>query len=367
MQGPRRWDVFCRVIDNFGDVGVCWRLAADLAARGEHVRLWADDLAALAWMAPQGASGVQVRPWSEAEREGHGGAEPGDVVVEAFACDPPASFVATMAGRARPPVWINLEYLSAEDWVERCHALPSPQSVGPGRGLTKWFFHPGFTPATGGLLREPGLMDRRAGFEAARWRSAHGLSLREGERLAVLFCYDNPALPGLLEALADAPTLLALTPGPAQQQMRGRACPAGVRTVELPWFSQTEFDHLLWSADLNIVRGEDSLVRALWAGKPFVWQLYPQHDRVHQAKMAAFLDRWKALGGLEGSPMAAIEPALSRLWTAWNGGAPTPVPPPALPSWPAWTAAARMARAALLHQTDLVTRLIDFVHLQSRV
>jgi hypothetical protein len=21
------WDIFCRVIDNFGDIGVCWRLA----------------------------------------------------------------------------------------------------------------------------------------------------------------------------------------------------------------------------------------------------------------------------------------------------------------------------------------------------
>ena len=30
------WDLFCRVIDNHGDLGVCWRLARDLAARGER-------------------------------------------------------------------------------------------------------------------------------------------------------------------------------------------------------------------------------------------------------------------------------------------------------------------------------------------
>ena len=57
----RSWDIFCQVIDNFGDIGVCWRLAADLAARGHQVRLWVDDASALHWMAPQGAAGVEVR------------------------------------------------------------------------------------------------------------------------------------------------------------------------------------------------------------------------------------------------------------------------------------------------------------------
>jgi uncharacterized repeat protein (TIGR03837 family) len=108
-----QWDLFCRVIDNFGDIGVCWRLAADLAGRGEAVRLWTDDAGALAWMAPQGAPGVQVCAWPA---DGAAVAEPGEVVIEAFGCALPPPFVAAMAARAaraRPPVWINLEYLSA--------------------------------------------------------------------------------------------------------------------------------------------------------------------------------------------------------------------------------------------------------------
>jgi len=56
------WDLFCRVVDNFGDIGVCWRLAADLATRGDAVRLWCDDASALAWMAPDGAPGVDGLP-----------------------------------------------------------------------------------------------------------------------------------------------------------------------------------------------------------------------------------------------------------------------------------------------------------------
>ena len=117
------WDVYCRVVDNLGDAGVCRRLAADLAARGEQVRLVIDDAAPLTFMAPAGAVGVDVLAWP-------GPAEPGDVVIEAFGCDPPPETVAAMARRPTPPLWINLEYLSADADVERSHGLPSPQRNG---------------------------------------------------------------------------------------------------------------------------------------------------------------------------------------------------------------------------------------------
>ncbi|MBC7940860.1 MAG: elongation factor P maturation arginine rhamnosyltransferase EarP, partial [Chitinophagaceae bacterium] len=201
-----RWDLFCRVVDNFGDIGVCWRLACALAAQGQAVRLFCDDTSALTWMAPAGHGGVQVLAWP-ADDDAHW--LPGDVVVEAFGCNPPAAFVACMARRAPNPVWINLEYLSAEPYVERSHGLPSPQA----NGLTKWFFYPGFTPRTGGLLREPGLLAARAAFDRAAWLKSLDLSLQPGERLVSLFCYRNPALPALLQRLADAPTLLLATPG----------------------------------------------------------------------------------------------------------------------------------------------------------
>lgn len=329
-----RWDVFCRVIDNLGDVGVCWRLARDLAARGDTVRLWIDDASALAWMAPGGAAGVEVGAFDTA-------GEPGEVVVEAFGCDPPPAFVARMA--ARRPVWINLEYLSAEDYVERSHRLPSPQR----NGQTKWFFYPGFSARTGGLLREPGLLAERAAFDRGAWLAAHGLAPAAGERVVTLFCYDNPGIPSLLAALADRPTLLLLTPGPAQRQVT--QTPAGVRTAALPWLAQPEFDRLLWASDLNFVRGEDSLVRAVWAGVPFVWQAYPQHDGVHALKVDALLAR-----------MAA--PAdVAALWRAWNGlGA-------GWPAWPdaaGWQAATRDFRARLAALPDLGSALLDFARLK---
>jgi uncharacterized repeat protein (TIGR03837 family) len=287
----QRWDLFCRVIDNFGDVGVCWRLACDLAARGRAVRLVIDDAAALAWMAPGGAAGVEVLPWP-------GPADPAEVVIEAFGCDPPAPYVQAMA--ATRPVWINLEYLSAEPYVERSHGLPSPQRD----GQRKWFCYPGFTPRTGGLLREPELIERRAAFDREAWLAALGCAPRPGERVASLFCYDNPAIDTLMGELAAAPTLLLVPPGHAQQHATPRGA---LRVVHLPYLPQPGFDHLLWSCDINVVRGEDSLVRALWAGAPFVWHAYPQHDGAHHAKVLAMLDS------------AQLPAPAAALWRAWNG------------------------------------------------
>lgn len=336
--GGWRWDLFCRVIDNFGDIGVCWRLAADLGSRGHAVRLWVDDASALAWMAPQGAPGVRVSAFDAA---GAPEVAPGDVVVEAFGCDPPPAYVQRLSRPAEdrpdaPPVWINLEYLSAESWVERAHALPSPQ---PG-GVLKWFFFPGFTAGTGGLLREPDLLEA-----VAAWAGSDGDRVaRAGTTgpIASVFCYDNPMLPTLAERFEGT---LWLAPGAAQSV-------TGPRAQALGWTDQAGFDRRLWSSDLNFVRGEDSLVRALWAGRPFVWHIYPQSDGVHRLKLDAFLDR--LLDGAEPGLAADVR----ALWWAWNGFGPWPARWPDLPAWGGLCRDFRARQAAL---PDLVTQLSSFV------
>ncbi|WP_047194538.1 elongation factor P maturation arginine rhamnosyltransferase EarP [Caldimonas brevitalea] len=351
------WDLFCRVIDNYGDAGVCWRLAADLASRGHAVRLWIDDPAPLQWMAPAGAPGVAVQPWPQS-----GGATPGDVVIEAFGCELPPAFLAAMAARSPAPRWVNLEYLSAEDYVERSHGLPSPQMSGPGAGLEKRFFYPGFTPRTGGLLREPGLLEQQAGFDGAAWLHRLGLAPRAGEQVVSLFCYAGAPLPALLAAWAERPTLLLATPGAASEAL-GQALKAvpqpgtvlargALRVGWLPALPQTEFDRLLWASDLNFVRGEDSFVRAQWAGKPFVWHIYPQDDDAHVAKLLAFLRRY-----LDGAP-APLAAEVRAAWYFWNGLGDT-APAGSAPA--AWQTHSERWREALLAQADLSAQLIGFV------
>jgi uncharacterized repeat protein (TIGR03837 family) len=346
-----RWDIFCRVIDNHGDMGVSWRLARQLAGRGHAVRLWVDDASALAWMAPQGCPGVEVHPWTEPL--GLQGLAPGDVLVEAFGCEIPQAFVeVSMRWRAadhRHPAWVNLEYLSAERYVERSHGLPSPIMQGPARGVSKRFFYPGFTPRTGGLLREPELLQRQALFDRAAWLAGHGIRRPAEAHLVSLFCYEPAGLPGLLQLLAQRtqPVHLLVTAGRATAAVRACAVPAGLQVHYLPYLTQDDYDHLLWACDLNFVRGEDSLVRALWAGQPFVWHLYPQDDGVHHAKLAAFLDWLDA-------------PASLRAFHAtWNGQDTHPLQAPELP---AWGRCATQARALLLEQRDLLSQLLELVN-----
>ncbi|MBP6404663.1 MAG: elongation factor P maturation arginine rhamnosyltransferase EarP [Ramlibacter sp.] len=344
------WDIFCKVIDNHGDTGVCWRLAADLGSRGETVRLWMDDLAALSWMAPQGAPGVTVGRWTDDTTW----PPPGDVLVEAFGCDPAPAFVAAFARRHRgaPAAarWINLEYLSAEPFVERAHGLPSPVAHGPGAGMVKYFFYPGFTARTGGLLREPGLTGRQARFDRAAWAARRGVPLQG--QLVSLFCYEPRALPGLLTQLAqhNQPTQLLVTAGRAADATRAalqHVPTQGSLAVHwLPLMNQGQYDELLWTCDFNFVRGEDSLVRALWAGQPFAWHLYQQDDGAHEAKLQAFLQ------------ILAPPPDWGRFMRTWNGLDDGPLPPLDVPGW---QASATALRARLLAQDDLATALARFV------
>jgi uncharacterized repeat protein (TIGR03837 family) len=346
-----RWDIFCRVIDNHGDAGVCWRVAAELAARGEHVRLWMDDVSMLQWMAPQGASGVEVVHWTATPPP----ADPGDVVIEAFGCDPPPAFVERMAARQQAPVWLNLEYLSAEPYVERNHGLPSPVMHGPGAGLVKHFFYPGFTARTGGLPREADLPQRRAAFERAGWLRQWGVN-PAGTQVVSLFCYEPPALPELLRQLAlrPQPTELLVTAGRAGQAVRAclPAATGSLRVHYLPLLGQRDYDLLLWSCDLNFVRGEDSFVRGLLAGVPAVWQIYPQEDEAHHAKLAAFLT-W-----------LQPPPDLREFFLRWNGVTAGPLPALGVDGWRA-TASDALRRAEAL--PELVTELLRFVAERSRM
>ena len=338
-----QWDIFCRVIDNHGDLGMCWRLAADLALRGEAVRLWVDDPLALAWMAPHGARGVSVIRWIDPLPA----FAPGEVVIEAFGCDPPTAFVERMAAMATPPVWVNLEYLSAEAYVERSHGLASPRIVGAGKGLTKWFFYPGFTSATGGLLREARALDAAT----PGWLAAQGVPVRAGERCVSLFAYADAPLEALFEHLDSEPTLLLLAAGAAQAPalalfdghlQRGHH----LRAYPLPWLTQPDYDRLLRACDLNFARGEDSIVRAMWAGAPFVWHIYQQSDGVHERKLKAMLAH------------LPVDIEVQKLWQAWNGQGPWPA---TLPDALAWREACQQWRAGLLAQGDLTSQLMQFV------
>ena len=352
-------DLFCRVVDNYGDAAVCWRLARQLAS--EHawqVCLWIDDLQPLSRLElaiaegreSQIVAGVTVRQWPAATVHFDWPAA-ADVVIEAFACELPETYVAAMASLAKPPLWLNLEYLSAESWIDGCHGLASPH---PRLPLTKHFFFPGFTPASGGLLREHGML-------------APPPLAAPGAMRVSLFCYDNAALPRLLDcwAGADEDLHLVVADGlprrqvgawlgnrlvPGDRHQRGR-----LHIEALPFLDQRAYDALLAGCHLNFVRGEDSFVRAQWAERPLVWQAYPQADAAHLVKLDAFLERYLLTLG-DGERTAAGD-----FWRAWNGcGDPWQAWPAFRSALPALRQLAPEWARSLLCNGDLAGKMVQF-------
>ncbi|MCF1427069.1 MAG: elongation factor P maturation arginine rhamnosyltransferase EarP [Shewanella sp.] len=306
------WDIFCVVVDNYGDIGVTWRLAKQLA--GEYqlaVNLWVDDLGSFAHILPelnpqlaeQTHQQVRILKWNTPLDQTY---IPGAVLIEAFACELPVLVKQAVTSASKPPVWLNLEYLSAEDWVEGCHGLPSFQ---PG-GINKYFYLPGFTDKTGGLICERDLFAQRDAWQAdpdnrGRLFSDLGLSGIEPEhRVISLFSYETKALSALCELWSGAAepihlllpkgrslnSLTHLLPDAPEDLVTGSQIQLGSLTLHiLPMTDQQGYDQLLWSCDFNIVRGEDSFVRAQWAARPFIWHIYQQEDDYHLVKLEAFM------------------------------------------------------------------------------
>jgi uncharacterized repeat protein (TIGR03837 family) len=327
--------IFCRVVDNYGDIGICWRLARQLQSEhGVAVTLWVDDLISFKRICPaidvdaaqQAVAGVCVQHWRDQEGV-FAPQDIADIVIEFFACDIPPGYIQAMAQCAPRPVWLNLEGLTAEEWVEGCHTLPS---MHPQLPLTKHFFFPGFTAKTGGLLREGALDDARRAFQAdpaaqAAFLANLGVTATDMQGTTVsLFCYPQAPVADLLAAWRDGadPVLCLVPDGVAVEAVSAFVGTHGALTVRvLPFVAQPDYDKLLWACDLNFVRGEDSFVRAQWAGKPFIWHIYHQDENLHHVKLRAFLARYAS-------------PAVSAFSLAWNG-----VGTGVAPDWPAlWQA-----------------------------
>lgn len=381
MTSRMRWDIFCTVIDNYGDIGITWRLARQLAR--EHcvqVRLWVDDLASFRQIQPdirldlesQMSAGVEIRHWP-AEFPS---ATPADVVIEAMACHLPEAYEHAMAQKPIKPVWINLEYLSAEDWVSGCHGLPSPH---PHLPLTKYFFMPGYTRNTGGVLKENWLNRERDSFQMdRRSRDAfwHALDLppdTEGELRISLFSYESRAIASLFNnwTTSDKPVRCLVPRGKALADVTryfgldhledGASMRRGALTVHvLPMIDMDDYDRLLWACDCNFVRGEDSFVRAQWAGKPLVWQAYRQEESAHWPKIEAFL----ALYCRDLSSDA--ESALRGLWLRWNEDGDAGAAWPEFHAhWPEFMSHGHGWRKTLDANGDLTTNLVNFCNEKS--
>jgi uncharacterized repeat protein (TIGR03837 family) len=276
-----------------------------------------------------------------------------------------------MAKSGRRHAWVNLEYLSAEVWVDSHHGLPSPH---PRLPLVKHFFFPGFTPSTGGLLAEKPLLKQRAIFQEDAqlrtdfWQELLIPAAEKNEIRISLFCYGNNSAISLFSdwSKSSVPVMCLIPEGVAMTEIAtffgatnpkaGNLFKNGSLIVRvLPFLEQDRYDRLLWACNFNFVRGEDSFVRAQWAARPMVWQIYPQDAGAHWTKLRAFLERYCTDLPL---PTAA---ALITFYEAWNGGREGD------PDWESlWKHRASLEKHAqewanrLIKNEDLTTKLVNF-------
>lgn len=291
-----RVTIFCRIVDYFGDAGFCWRLAVALKRLGaSNVNLIIDRVNILDELrGTQREQGVIVLPWNVTQErwEKHGVPvqEQCDLLIEAFACNPPQTFLQSLPAHAQ---WITLDYLATEAWADDAHGKPSPApKVNHPAAKTRRWWIPGFSKATGGLLH--GSWRHISKKERTAWRAelAHntGRPIGDDTFLILGFGYE------------DAPWHeLELIMRNTQQHNSQQCLPKGFRDFAI-WrpkgiqYSQQEFDEILQACDLNFVRGEDSFVRAHWAAAspwkvPFVWQPYRQENKAHGHKLAGWLNQ----------------------------------------------------------------------------
>jgi uncharacterized repeat protein (TIGR03837 family) len=350
-------DIFCRVIDNFGDAGVAWRLGSQLALSHHFsVRIFIDVPDILVKIAPQvrDERHPKIYPWNEADTTA-----PAQLVLSTFCCRVPDAYIAAMRAQPRKPVWINVEYLSAESWVETHHKLPSLRPD----GLIEYFFYPGFTEKTGGLLREHNAINPKKIVKTAPQVLQKGAG--DPPFTASVFCYETPSLAALIEGMNDvgSPAHLLIPEGKICVHVGLKTTHAtrtqGCVTLEaIPFTDQAGYDQLLARCDFNIVRGEDSFVRAQWAAKPFLWHIYPQAENAHVAKLQAWLERFQAV-----IPAAQFRHEIACFFHAWNAGDTTII----RAQWPLlyarramWATACQLWRDRLTAQPDLVSQLLEF-------
>jgi uncharacterized repeat protein (TIGR03837 family) len=375
-----RWDIFCKIVDNYGDIGVCWRLSQQLAH--EHnltIRLLIDDMASAKKIITnldiskqsQLINGVQVCVWPSLKNTAT--ADAADVVLETFSCALPDFYLQQMV--QQDSIWINLEYLSAEKWVSDFHAKPSPQAT---LAITKHYFFPGFKDDTGGLIRERELITERNIFTNSKekqfqfWQKIgiYGADNFTADTVKIsLFCYAQANITGLIESLVatnqctklfipfNSAIAISLEKLVDIKQHNLNGIHRGNLTIHLlPFLSQADYDCLLWACDLNFVRGEDSWIRAIWAEKPFIWQPYIQSDETHILKLKAFLDLYLSAATSE------ISTLINESQLAWSSADTTTQMPinHLIEQLPAIQNYAKKVTKTLMLQPDLATKLMIF-------
>ena len=281
-------DIFCEVIDNYGDVGVAYRLAREFKRiyPNKQLRFIISKTEELDLI--KKAEDITIIAYKNIDKI----ETPADLVIETFACNIPETYMNKALKTSK--LIINLEYFSSENWVDDFHL----QESFLGGNLKKYFFIPGLSEKSGGIILDKEFLDRKNKVQENREYYLKQFNIDEKYDLIIsVFSYEKN-FDNFLKTLQklDKKVLLLLLSEKTQKNFikyfDNNDYYDKIKAVKLPFFTYDKYEELLALCDINLVRGEDSFVRALLLAKPFLWHIYPQDENAHIIKLESFLEKY---------------------------------------------------------------------------
>lgn len=306
-------DIFCEIIDNYGDIGVVYRTAKELQKifPKSKIRVFLNRLdefkkinSQVLDLPSQNIDGIEYITFDYL-RDNANELLTAQVIIEAFGCQIPEEYMEIAYDNSE--LLINLEYLSAEDWIEDFHLQSSP--LGKGK-LKKVFFMPGFTEKSGGVIADSNYLERiqrvLENKELYEKKYLSNIEDRENKIVGTLFSYEKNFTP-LLEDLKklDKDVVILAMGEKTQDSLRKILKNFSIEDFRnslkygkieirfLNFLNQEEYEELINIVDFNFVRGEDSFIRAVLTGKPYMWHIYCQEEYAHMDKIEGFLDKYR--------------------------------------------------------------------------
>ncbi len=281
-------DIFCQVIDNYGDVGVAYRLAREFKRvyPNKKLRFVINQIEELNLI--RKSEDIEIILYKDISKIENSA----DLIIESFGCEIPKEYMDKALKNAK--LIINLEYFSAEKWVDDFHL----QESFLGGNLKKYFFIPGLSEKSGGILLDNEFLERKKKVEANKEYYLEKFEIKEKyDLIGSVFSYEKnfDSLIEELKKLGKKIILLILSEKTQKNFIKyfdnGNNYDK-IKFVKLPFFTYDKYEKLLALCDFNLVRGEDSFVRALLLGKPFLWHIYPQDENIHIKKLESFLEKY---------------------------------------------------------------------------
>ena len=283
-----RIDIFCQVIDNYGDVGVAYRLAREFKRvyPNKKLRFVINQIEELNLI--RKSEDIEIILYKDISKIENSA----DLIIESFGCEIPKEYMDKALKNSK--LIINLEYFSAEKWVDDFHL----QESFLGGNLKKYFFIPGLSEKSGGILLDNEFLERKKKVEANKEYYLEKFGIKEKyDLIGSVFSYEKnfDSLIEELKKLNKKVILLILSEKTQKNFIKyfdnGNNYDK-IKFVKLPFFTYDKYEELLALCDFNLVRGEDSFVRALLLGKPFLWHIYPQDENTHIKKLESFLEKY---------------------------------------------------------------------------